>query len=119
MCDALGVDGGHLPDEGFYGPTVETESSPALDIFSLGSIYYTIMAATWPFRSPGGFKCGEDKAKYEQEVHALFRQRIYPDVSTLLGGEVILGCWKKKYKTAQEVLDAFEEVEQCRCRYIE
>ena len=45
MCNVLGVDGGHLPDEGFYDPTVGTESSPALDIFSLGALSVT---QSWP-----------------------------------------------------------------------
>lgn len=88
---------------------MRSESSPAIDIFNLGSICYTIMAGTWPFRPPGLFPCRADKEKYEGEVHALLTQGIFPDVSTLDGGEVILGCWKRKYKTAQEVLDAFEE----------
>ncbi|KAG9230401.1 kinase-like domain-containing protein [Amylocarpus encephaloides] len=37
-CEELGLDGGHLPEAGFFDPTQEYVSTPATDIFSLGSI---------------------------------------------------------------------------------
>jgi serine/threonine protein kinase len=42
-CEELGLDGGHLPDANFFDPTQEYVSTPATDIFSLGSIFYNIL----------------------------------------------------------------------------
>jgi len=42
-CDDLNVDGQHLPDSPFYDPTQQGPVSPAVDVFSLGSMFYTIM----------------------------------------------------------------------------
>ncbi|KAJ5735351.1 uncharacterized protein N7483_000476, partial [Penicillium malachiteum] len=35
------IDGGHLPDPGFFNPSRGWASTEAVDIFSLGSIFYT------------------------------------------------------------------------------
>lgn len=53
VCDA--IDGGHLSDSGFSNPQKPWESTEATDIFSLGSVFYTIMTGHWPYRSPGRF----------------------------------------------------------------
>jgi hypothetical protein len=37
------IDGGHLPESGFYNPCRPRFSTEEVDIFSLGSIFYTIM----------------------------------------------------------------------------
>lgn len=107
-CEELGLDGGHLPDAGFFDPTQEYVSTPATDIFSLRCILYTILTGHWPYKSPGPFKTTEEMDKYDQKVDLLFRQRKFPDLGGLIGGKVIIGCWMKKYSTAEEILCALE-----------
>ena len=108
MCEELDLDGGHLPDDPFFDPTQAPVSTPATDIFSLGSIFYTILTGHWPYRQSGPFKTAEDKYEYESMVNSLFRQRKFPDVTGLIGGKVVMGCWTKKYGTAQEILHALK-----------
>lgn len=115
-CSALQLDGNRLPDEPFYDPTQGTTSTPALDIFSLGSVFYTILTGNWPYKtSSGPFESINDMLNYEEEVNRLFRIEKYPDVTELVGGKIILGCWTKKYKTAEKVLGALDEVMSISC----
>lgn len=108
-CEKLQLDGNHLPDGPFYDPTQGTERSPALDIFSLGSLFYTIMTGSWPYRSSSGpFSSVEEMLEYTTKVNELFLQGQYPSVDGLAGGNVIMGCWLKKYKTMGELLLALD-----------
>lgn len=107
-CEELGLDGGHLPDAGFFDPTQEYLSTPATDIFSLGSIFYTIMTGHWPYKSPGPFKTMEEMDEYDQRVDLLFKEGKFPDVGGLVGGKVIMGCWTKKYSSAEQILRSLE-----------
>ncbi|KAB8259939.1 kinase-like domain-containing protein [Aspergillus pseudonomiae] len=105
LCDFGGstcgdIDGGHLPDSGFFNPCWPWVSTEAVDIFSLGSIFYTIMTGHWPYRSPGPFKSLEEKIDYGEMVDGLFASRTYPPVDGLLGGAVIQGCWTERYSDA-------------------
>ena len=109
-CDKLALDGNQLPDGPFYDPTQGTDRSPALDIFSLGSVFYTILTGLWPYRSSGGsFGSVEEMIDYNCKVDRLFRQKQYPSVAGLIGGNVILDCWTKKHRTAEEVLEAWDK----------
>ncbi|EGX89741.1 Protein kinase-like domain [Cordyceps militaris CM01] len=109
-CDELGLDGGCLPDGPFYHPTFKTSSTPALDIFGLGSLFFTIMTGHWPYRStPGAPETIEEKLAYERELADAFNNENYPDVTRLVGGNVILACWKRQYSTADEVLRALDK----------
>ena len=108
MCKALDLDGGHLPDDPFFNPTLGFVSTPATDIFSLGSILYTILTGHWPYKSPGPFNTPEDMYNYQSKVNALFSQGHFPDVAGLTGGRVVMGCWTKRYSTAEEILHAIE-----------
>jgi len=101
-CDKLGSNNYHLPDEPFFDPRMPWESTPAIDIFSLGSVVYTILMGHWPYRE-GPPPTVEDKT-YENHVNQMFTAGIFPDVSNLRGGKVIKGCWNHQYKTAEEVL---------------
>ncbi|RDL36264.1 Protein kinase-like [Venustampulla echinocandica] len=108
-CDELGLDGGCLPDGPFYSPTFGLQSTPALDIFGLGSLFYTILTGCWPYRScPGAPEIAEEKIAYEKEVSEALSQGEYPDVTRVVGGRVILGCWMGQYLTAEEVLLALD-----------
>jgi len=108
-CDELGLDGGCLPDGPFYHPTFGFKSTPALDIFGLGSLFYTILTGYWPYRSTSGPpETIDEKIAYEKELAEAFNEGKYPDMTRIIGGSVILACWTKQYLTAEEVLRALE-----------
>ena len=52
---------GHLPDPGFFDPTQKDLSTPATDIFSLGSIFYAVLTGHWPYRLPDPFMTLEER----------------------------------------------------------
>jgi len=111
LCDFGGstcgdIDGGHLPDSGFSDPTDPWVSTPVTDIFSLGSVFYTIMTGHWPYKSPGPFKTVEEKRNYEERVDGFFRRRVWPNVEGLTGGNIMIGCWRKEYNTVEAILRA-------------
>ena len=102
LCDFGGstcgdIDGGHLPDSGFFNPQKPWESTEATDIFSLGSVFYTIMTGHWPYRSPGPFVSVHAQSAYSDMVDELFAAGEYPPVEHIIGGAVIEGCWKERY----------------------
>jgi serine/threonine protein kinase len=98
------IDGGHLPDSGFFNPRRPWVSTEATDIFSLGSVFYTIMTGHWPYKSPGPFESVEEKWRYDENVDELFSQGKFPTVEDLAGGAIIQGCWTEQYKDAETVL---------------
>jgi serine/threonine protein kinase len=105
-CETLELDGRHMPDTPFFDPRITTwESKPATDIFSLGSIIYVIMTGYWPFRASPPPDTADDMDIYQDKVDKLFKEGVFPDVSGIQGGDVILGCWQSRYKSAVEVLD--------------
>ncbi|WVN89513.1 uncharacterized protein L203_104738 [Cryptococcus depauperatus CBS 7841] len=107
FCAEFDLDGGHLPDVPFGDPQMGSESTPATDIFSLGSIFYAILTGYWPFLNrPPKWASTEDYFDFYHRVVELLRQRKFPDVSGLDGGDVIKGCWDLEYKSAEEVLQA-------------
>jgi serine/threonine protein kinase len=102
LCDFGGstsgtIDGGHLPDSGFFNPCKPWVSTEATDIFSLGSVFYTIMTGHWPYKSPGPFNSMEEMRAYKDMVDKLFALSKYPSVDDLIGGAVIQGCWTERY----------------------
>jgi serine/threonine protein kinase len=107
-CDELGFNVNHLPDEPFFDPQMPWTSTPATDIFSLGSIFYTIFTGHWPYRKGQPPVAAEEKNTYETQVNEFFAAGIFPDVSNLSGGNVIKGCWQHQYKTAEDVLRALK-----------
>ncbi|OAA62742.1 Protein kinase-like domain protein [Niveomyces insectorum RCEF 264] len=64
------------------------------DIFSLGSVMYVIMTSTEPYHD-----------KDELEVVRLFEEKKFPDVSGIVCGPAIQGCWDGALTTADRVLD--------------
>ncbi len=108
-CERLGVDGKQLPDPGFFDPNAEWVSTTATDIFSIGSVLYSIVSGHWPHRDPGPFKSADDYRSYDDRVEEHFKKREYPDVHGLFGGTVMLGCWTKKYTSADDVLQALKQ----------
>ncbi|KAI9747142.1 MAG: hypothetical protein M4579_007518, partial [Chaenotheca gracillima] len=74
-------------------PRDSVSSSVKSDLFALGSTIYEIVAGEEPY-----------KDKEDQEVEALFRKGIFPDVSGFLCGNVISGCWDGRFNNAAEIL---------------
>ncbi|KAF2835319.1 kinase [Patellaria atrata CBS 101060] len=107
-CDKLGLNVHHLPDDPFFDPRLPWVSTPAVDIFSLGSIIYTILTGHWPYREGLPPVTMEEKCSYESNVNKMFEAGVFPDVSRLRGGRVIKGCWDHQYQTAEEVLLAIK-----------
>jgi serine/threonine protein kinase len=102
LCDFGGstsgaIDGGRLPDSGFFNPCKPWVSTEATDIFSLGSVFYTIMTGHWPYKPPGPFNSMEEMRTYEDMVDELFASSKYPSADDLVGGAVIQGCWTERY----------------------
>jgi len=109
LCDFGGstngeIDGMHLPDSGFFNPC-HLESTESTDIFSLGSIYYTIMTGHWPYRSAGPFKSPEEMDEYQEYVDDLFASKRYPPVDGLAAGLVIQRCWTGEYSDSRALIE--------------
>ena len=66
------------------------EPTPALDIFGLGTVLYSITVGRWPFRDmPGQPEEAKDREQYENEVEERFGRGEFPDVSGIAAGNVI------------------------------
>ena len=109
LCDFGGstcgdIDGGHLPDSGFFNPCKPWVSTEIVDIFSLGSIFYTIMTGHWPYESPEPFKSVIEKIDYEELVDTLFASQKYPPIDNIPGGTVIQGCWTERYGDVEALI---------------
>jgi serine/threonine protein kinase len=94
----LGVDGRGLLDPPFWD--LVWESTTGTDIFSLGSIFYTIVTGHWPYKSDNLPE--EDTWQYEGRVIGMLEQGMYPQVEGISGGTIMMGCWQKLYSTAED-----------------
>lgn len=65
------------------------------DIFALGSVIYFIMVGEEPYPK-----------LLEEEVRELFRDAVFPDVSHLICGAAIRGCWDGTLTTAEHVVNS-------------
>lgn len=112
VCEELGLDGLSLPDGPFYSPVFNWRSSVQLDLFGLGSIFYTIHTGRWPYKpTPGRFDKVDDRLEWEDKVvYPNFKQNKFPDdVGGLPAGDVILACWKREFATAKDALTALDK----------
>jgi serine/threonine protein kinase len=80
-------------------------STEATDIFSLGSVFYTIVTGHWPYKSPGPFNSMEEMNSYGDRVDTLFASKRYPSVCGIAGGSVIQGCWAELYRDVATLID--------------
>lgn len=110
-CERLGLDGGHLPDSGFFDPNAAWSSTPSTDIFSVGSILYAILTGHWPYRDRR-LSCFEEMEEYAKHVDACFRDRKFPDTRGLHAGNIISGCWTNVFNSADEILQALSLCEE-------
>jgi hypothetical protein len=68
----------------------------------------TILTGYWPCRTRAFFGEGDDYLDYVDRVNLLFSQGQYPDVDGLWGGDVMMGCWRKEFTTAEQILEALD-----------
>ncbi|KAK1561713.1 kinase domain-containing protein [Colletotrichum navitas] len=102
VCKERDLDGEQLPDAGFWN--LKFETTPATDIFALGSVLYAIVTGWWPFCKPGVTdRLNRKNVQYDEQVTERFERGHFPDVSSLWGGDIIMGCWTDKYKSAADV----------------
>lgn len=57
----LSLNDHHMPDDPFFDPRLLWKSTPAVDIFSLGSIIYTIQTGYWSYRKGSPLVTVEEK----------------------------------------------------------
>lgn len=81
-----------LPRDPLSTPNVRT------DLFALGSAIYWIMSGHQPYETLS-----------DDEVSARFSGGDFPDVGSVVGGRIILGCWNGDFSNAQEVVQALSE----------
>ncbi|OJD12316.1 serine/threonine protein kinase [Emergomyces pasteurianus Ep9510] len=115
------IDGGHLPDSGFFNPRKPWVSTKATDIFSLGSVFYTIITGHWPYKSAGPFRSLKEKLGYGERVDELFSLGKFPSVEGLIGGDIIQDCWMERYGEVDTIVRdqsiIFEEISLQAGRY--
>jgi serine/threonine protein kinase len=97
LCDFQGICGdldgeamesvrSFLPRERTSLPTVAT------DLFALGSAIYEIVTGHEPYEE-----------LREAEVEERYMKRQFPDVDTVVAGEIIQRCWMVGYESAQQI----------------
>lgn len=111
MCEELGVNGVTLPDGPFYSPVFENQSSTLLDLFGMGSVFYTVLTGRWPYKeTPGRFDKIDDRLDWEDHfVYPRFKRGEFPSVEDLPVGEIILKCWRREFATAKDALAALDK----------
>lgn len=80
----------HPPDWSWHRTVEKTD-----DIFALGSVIYFIMVGEEPY---AGLP--------EEEVEKLFGEAIFPDVSHLVCGVAIRGCWDGTLNTTEQAINS-------------
>jgi serine/threonine protein kinase len=110
VCQDLKADGLSLPDGPFYSPVFGSDASTLLDLFGMGSLFYTILTGRWPYKStPGRFAKLDDRLDWEERVvYPNFKMGKFPPVEHLPAGDVIARCWRRKFGTARDVLLALD-----------
>lgn len=107
FCDFGGsknadYDGEGLPDFGFFDPRVESvDVTTSTEIFGLGSSMYTILVGHLP-HGPSILKTAKERLDYADTFKRLALKGEFPDVSQILGGDIIQDCWNHKISSAEE-----------------
>lgn len=86
------------------------------DLFALGSTLYELLYGNSPdcelhssipdvCSIERGFNAWTELSRETQlEIEALYRQQAFPDVTCVFAGEIIMGCWKGEFSSANEAL---------------
>lgn len=81
------------------GRTWEARPVMKKELFALGSALYEIEAWKMPF-----------KGLQDEEVEKNYAEERFPDVGTLVLGDIIRRCWDEQVDSATEVLELIEDV---------
>ena len=111
ICDFGGsvcgtLNGGGLPDYGFFDPREEDifTVNESTEIFGLGSVMYTIMIGHRP-HGPANFNSPDEQEAFGERFKQFVCNGIFPDTSDIVSGDIIQNCWTRKISSATEVLE--------------
>jgi serine/threonine protein kinase len=108
LCDFAGsaidnVGATVIAQDGFQHPDRDEALKPTIrgELHALGSTIFELTT----------FSCPHEQEEAEQwgKAGELIRQGKYPDVSTLVLGDIITECWRGQYTSAREVADAISD----------
>ncbi|KAJ5111707.1 hypothetical protein NUU61_001337 [Penicillium alfredii] len=86
------------------------------DLFALGSTLYELVACKAPYSELAGPKSDDPDVikaqilrqhEVDHEIELRYKNHMFPDVSGLFGGNIILGCWRGDFSDAKEALDLY------------
>ena len=63
------------------------------DLLALSSVLYEVIAGETPYHS-----------KSDKEIETLYKEENFPAINEFLRGNFIMGCWKREWRSAEEVL---------------
>ena len=112
LCDFGGsknpqYDGEGLPDYGFFDPRDKgIDVTEDTEIFGLGSSLYNFMTGHLP-HGPSEITTVPEAVQYMHDFTRLLTEAQFPDVSTIVGGNIIMGCWNKTFRTVKEVYECY------------
>lgn len=72
----------------------EADSTVETDLFALGSCLYELVVGRKPYAD-----LSDDK------VEALFEEGCYPSTDDLFLGDIVIGCWKGEFSSAENIID--------------
>lgn len=82
-----------MPRDHAHDNTVES------DLFALGSTLYELITGKEPY-----------EGRSSESIENLFKEGVFPSVDELPLGDLIMGCWIRKFRSAKEMLKFGEKI---------